>query len=85
MYYAPMRPTAFVQGQRRPVAFTAHAIARMQQRLTAFPDHFNSLYDVFAYMQYCHHFEPVTLYGNQPAIALFDTCVPAFFSAHYVQ
>jgi hypothetical protein len=85
MYFAHKRPTALVQGRRYHVAFTTHAIRRMQQRLSVYPTHFNSLYDVFAYVQYCHHFEPVTLYHDQPAIALFDECLPAFFSASYVR
>jgi hypothetical protein len=87
MYYAPRRPTILVQGVRRPVAFTPHAIQRMQERriATVARHSHSSLHDLFAFVAYNHHFEVTTLYGTQPAVALFDVCMPATFVYRYVE
>jgi hypothetical protein len=85
IYCAPQRPTVLVQGVQRPVAFTAHALQRMRDRLVAVPHSFDSQYDVFSYVQHCQYFEPATVHRDQPAVALFDGCTPGFFVHRYVE
>jgi hypothetical protein len=84
MYFSARRPTVLVQGVRRPVAFTAHAIQRMQERRIVVPNSHASLYDTFSFVNANQYFEPTTLYRTQPAVVLFDVCPPPSFCYRYV-
>ena len=87
IYTATTPPTVLAQGVRRPLAFTAHAIARMRDRQVpaSTAESHNSLVDLFSFVQHNHVVEPATLYGNHPAVCLFDVCLPGFFARRYVE
>jgi hypothetical protein len=83
-YYSALRPTVLLQGRRLPIAFTAHALARLQARGTPAIDSYDSWHDRFAMVAYQNYADPAAVYPDQPAFSLFDTCMPGFLTEHYV-
>ena len=84
-YYSALRPTVLLQGRRRPIAFTAHALARLQARCVVAVDSYDSWYDQFSMANHLNYVEPAAVYPDQPAFALFDVCTPGHLTEHYVQ
>jgi hypothetical protein len=86
LYHAAAAPTALLRGQRRVVAFSAHAIARMTDRLVWGPTRaaYANLGDVFTFLNATRYFEPTRLHPQQDALALYNTCVEHWSSYQYV-
>jgi hypothetical protein len=82
-YHSRHKPTAMFQGVRLPVGFTPHAIERLQARRVVVPESHASLHDVFSYTNYCQYFAPAQVHPDQPAVAMFDSCLPGYVHAHY--
>lgn len=74
IFYSSRRPTIRLQRQEWKVGFSRHAIERICARLNPRYLTYAAAGDVHAVLNKCVWFEPVTLYGNQPAFAMWDIC-----------
>jgi hypothetical protein len=83
-YYSPRQPTVQIDGQKRPIAFTYHAIQQVCERLVPDWTTYIGLADAYAFFADCIYFEPVSLYPcyDNPAglgFTFFNTCALNFF------
>lgn len=86
-YFAHEAPPVSVRGVRLPVAFTRHALQRMQERHTL-PEHrrfHTPLSYLFTFLAYQADYAVVELYGGHPAVVLFAPCDPPGWSVRYVE
>ena len=74
IFYSRRKPTIQLEGKERIVAFSRHAIERICERLNPRYIQYAAAGDVHAFFSSCVYFEPVMLYGNQPAFTLYSTC-----------
>ena len=84
-YYSALRPTVLLQGRRLPIAFTAHALARIQARCVVAVDSYDSTVDRFSMANHLNYVEPAVVYPAQPAFALWNMCTPGHITDRYVQ
>lgn len=73
-YYSRREPTVEVGGESKVVAFSSHAIERIGERLVHDALAYRDSSIVHQYFDSCVYFEPVTLYGGQPAFVLYNYC-----------
>lgn len=85
IYYSRRKPTIDINGARKIVAFSKHAIERICERLTPrWNASYGALGDVFAFLDQCLHFEPCRLYGGQSAFSFFDAIYEGSIQQLYV-
>lgn len=83
-YSSTKRPTVAVGGVRKRLAFAQHALERLSERATATKS-YASYGDAFGIAQDSHYYLPALLHGSQPGIAIFDLCIPHYFSSAYAE
>lgn len=83
-YSSTKRPTVAIGGVRRRLAFAQHALERLAERVTASKS-YASYGDAFGIVEDSHYYLPAMLHGSQPGIAIFDHCVPHYFSSAYAE
>jgi hypothetical protein len=74
IFYSHRRPTIRLQGREWKVAFSRHAIEQICKRVNPRYLTYAAAGDVHAFFSTCVWFEPVTLFGDQPAFAMWDMC-----------
>lgn len=74
IFYGRHKPTIDLDGKQWTVAFSRHAIERICERLNPRYIQFAAAGDIHAFFSRCVYFEPVRLYGDQPAFALYNMC-----------
>ena len=74
IFYSRRKPTIEFNGKQWNVGFSRHAIERICERLNPRYIQYSASGDVHAFFSTCVYFEPVVLYGNQPAFALYNMC-----------
>lgn len=74
IFFGRHRPKISFEGNDYTVAFSRHAIERICQRLNPQYMEYGPAGDIHAIFSTCVYFEPIVLYGGQPAFALFDFC-----------
>lgn len=82
VFFGRHRPKIHFEGLEYTVAFSRHAIERICQRINPKYIEYGPAGDIHAIFSTCVYFEPVMLYGDQPAFALFELCGNKGF-AHY--
>lgn len=85
IYFSGRRPTLEIDGQKKVVAWSRHAITRTCERLAPRWDSYLGLGDVFAFFDRCAHFERADLYGGQLGFSFYDLCAPGFFSSLFAK
>jgi hypothetical protein len=81
IHYSNREPTIRLQDQEWKVGFSRHAIERICARLNPRYLTYAAAGDVHAVLNKCIWYEPVTLFPDQPAFAIWDTCNnPTFLS-----
>jgi hypothetical protein len=74
IFFGRHRPKIAFEGNDYTVAFSRHAIERICQRLNPRYMEYAAAGDVHAIFSTCVYFEPIMLYGDRPAFALFAVC-----------
>jgi len=74
IFYSSRRPKISLRDQEWKVAFSRHAIERICARLNPRYLTYAAAGDVHAVLNTCIWYEPVTLFPNHPAFAIWDTC-----------
>ena len=82
VYYNRLKPKITFDGEEYSVAFSRHAIERICKRLNPGYIEYGPAGDIHAFFNSCVYFEPVLLFGDQPAFAVYDWCDNPGFS-HY--
>jgi hypothetical protein len=85
IYYSRHRPTLKIDGQRKVVGFSRHAIEQICKRLGPRWSTYLGLGDVFAIFDQCRYFESCYLHDGQLAFTFFDRCRRGFFSERYMR
>ncbi len=91
-YFSRFRPAVTFNEKRYVVAFSRHAVERLQRRLQGSRMDYAGLGDVSGYLELCNHFEPCTLRGDGDrrdealaAITFYQGCwSDAFWNQGYV-
>jgi hypothetical protein len=73
VYYSRHRPKMVIEGREYTVAFSAHALQRMCERLTYVWPSYAQLGELFAFVDQCEEFEPADIDG--PAFTMFNQCI----------
>jgi hypothetical protein len=85
VYYSRKRPTLEIDGEKKIVAFSKHAIDRTCDRIKPDRKSYAAVCDVFCFLNYCVYFERCDLDGGQIGFTFYDMCGKApFWQAHYV-
>ena len=74
IFYSRREPKIRLLDQEWKVAFSRHAIEQICTRFNPRYLSYAAAGDVHAFFSTCLWFEPVMLFGNQPAFAMWDTC-----------
>jgi hypothetical protein len=82
VYFSRLKPKITFNGNEYTVGFSRHAIERICKRLNPRYIQYGPAGDIHAFFNSCVYFEPVLLFGDQPAFALYDWCDNPGFS-HY--
>lgn len=82
VYFNRLKPKIMFDGNEYTVGFSRHAIERICKRLNPRYIEYGPAGDIHAFFNSCVYFEPVLLFGDQPAFALYDWCDNPGFS-HY--
>ncbi len=82
VYFNRLKPKVIFNGNEYTVGFSRHAIERICKRLNPRYIQYGPAGDIHAFFNSCVYFEPVLLFGDQPAFALYDWCDNPGFS-HY--
>lgn len=80
VYFSSHRPTLEIDGNRKIVGWSRHAIERTCERLAPRWDTYLGLGDVFAFFDQCLYFERRDLHNGQVGFSFFDVCARGFFS-----
>lgn len=80
VYFSRHRPTLEIDGQKKVIGWSRHAIERTCERLAPRWDSYLGLGDVFAFFDKCRHFERANLHGGQLGFTFFDICAKGFFT-----
>ncbi|NQU21803.1 MAG: hypothetical protein HQ567_11020 [Candidatus Nealsonbacteria bacterium] len=84
IYYSRHCPTLDIDGQRKVVGFSRHAIEKTCKRIVPTWQTYGGLGDAFALFEQCIYFERCDLHDGQLAFTFFDQCAKGFFSEQYV-
>ena len=89
IYYSAHEPTIEVNGQKKTVAFTQHAIEQTCDRIIPTWRSYWGLADVYAFFADCVHFEPAKLYpcSENPdglGFTFYNTCALDSFHAGFL-
>ncbi len=85
-YYSPKRPTLTLNGRKRIVAFSHHAVERIRQRTVTDWRRYAGAGDAFAYLTGCTYAMPwQNANGDTVGFSLFDDCAPGFSTSVYAQ
>ena len=84
-YYSRFKPRLNVNGQKRIVAFSQHAIERVCERIVPRWHTYTGLGDAFAFFDQCIHFQRSDLRDGQLAFTFYDKCGKGFFNWKYVE
>ncbi len=74
VYYSRSKPKVCFDKIDYTVAFSTHAIERICSRIYPNYYEYGPSGDVHAFFNSCVYYEPVTLFGGQPAFILYDIC-----------
>ncbi len=85
IYFSRHRPTLEIDGQRRVVGWSRHAVERTCERLGPRWDSYLGLGEVFAFFDQCRHFEPARLHGDRIGFSFYDECAPGFFTGLFAE
>jgi len=85
IYHSRYKPTIQINGKRKIVGFSEHAIQRICERIVPTWHTYAGLGDAFAYFDQCVYFQRVDLPDGQLALTFFDQCKNGFFSWKYVE
>jgi len=78
LYQSPHRPTSRLNGVRRQIAFTRHALLQLADRITPhWVDHYIGQTYVFGFLYECTYFGKTTLLNEQPALVVYNSCLRA--------
>ncbi len=75
VYYSRKKPTVEIDGEKKIVAFSKHAIDRIYERIKSNRKSYGAVGDVFAFLSHCVYFERCDLDGRQLAFTLYDICM----------
>ena len=84
IYYSRHMPMMTIDGQKRILAFSGHAIERICERIVPTWQTYAGLGDAFSFFDQCVHFERSDLPDGQVAFTFYDQCRRGFFSWKYV-
>lgn len=85
IYFSKDRPTLEIDGQKKVIGWSRHAIERTCERLAPRWDSYLGLGDVFAFFDKCRHFERADLHGGQLGFTFFDVCAEGFFTGLFAR
>ena len=74
VYHSSRCPTLTIDGKKRVVAFTRHAIERLCDRIVPSWRYYTGLGDAYAFFSDCLHFELAELYPKRLAFTFYDSC-----------
>jgi arsenate reductase-like glutaredoxin family protein len=78
LYQSPHRPTSRLNGVRREIAFTRHALLQLADRITPhWGDHYIGQTYVFGFLYECTYFGKTTLSNGQPSLVVYNSCLRA--------
>jgi hypothetical protein len=80
VYFSRHRPTLEIDGQKKVIGWSRHAIERTCERLAPRWDSYLGLGDVFAFFDKCMYFERADLHGGQLGFTFYDVCAQGFFT-----
>lgn len=80
VYFSRHRPTLEIDGQKKVIGWSRHAIERTCERLAPRWDSYLGLGDVFAFFDKCRHFERADLHRGQLGFTFYDVCAQGFFT-----
>jgi hypothetical protein len=84
IYYSRHKPTLEIDGQKKIVNFSEHAIQRACDRVVPTWRTYTGLGDAFALFDQCVHFERADLHNGQLAFTFFAWSAWGFHSGKYV-
>jgi hypothetical protein len=84
VYYSPLEPKVEFEGKQYTVGFSTHAIQRICKRIKPNYIEYGAAGDVHFFLRSCVYFEPVMLYGDQPAFVLYNPCENPSFAEYRV-
>jgi len=85
VYYSRKRPTIEIDGEKKIVAFSKHAIDRICDRIKPNRKTYAAVGDLFSFLNYCVYFERCDLDGGQLGFTFYDTCgKPPFWQHRYI-
>jgi hypothetical protein len=74
VYYSRKKPTIEIDGEKKLVAFSKHAIDRMCDRIQTLWKMYTGLGEVFGFLSQCVYFERCDLDGAQLAFTFYGLC-----------
>jgi hypothetical protein len=83
VYYSRKKPAIEIDGEKKIVAFSKHAIDRICDRIKVRWKTYGALGDLFAFLSHCVYFERCCLDGGQLAFSFYDICSDPPFSQHW--
>jgi hypothetical protein len=74
IFYSPLKPKILFEKAEYIVGFSKHAIERICKRIKPNYIDYGACGDIHVFLRSCVYFEPVVLYGDQPAFVLYNRC-----------
>jgi hypothetical protein len=85
VYYSRKKPTIEIDGEKKIVAFSRHAIDQTCNRIKPNRKTYAAVGDLFGFFSYCVYFERCDLDRGQLGFTFYDRCGKApFWQRHYV-
>ena len=84
VYFSSSRPTIEIEGHRKVVAFSRHAIEQLRDRRVQRWDTYHGAAEAFTYVSTWRRFDLVQSAGNM-LLAVYNTCSEGFLSYRYVE
>lgn len=82
VFFSRLEPKTEFDGKTWTVAFSRHSVERICERINPRYIEYGAAGDVHALFATCNYYEPIQLFGGQPAFVLYDMCdIPGF--VHY--
>lgn len=85
IYYSRFKPRLNMDGERKIVAFSQHAIERVCERIVPRWYTYTGLGDAFAFFDQCIQFQRSDLPDGQLSFTFYDQCRKGFFTWKYVE
>jgi hypothetical protein len=87
IFYSRRKPMVEFDGKKWLASFSRHAVERICERINPRYIDYSAAGDIHALFADCVYYEPIQLYGGQPAFILFDICDEPGFAryATYVE